>query len=242
MRLKLVPLIVMLLAGLLLLAACGGSAAGDQEPPPETDPPEPVISYLIEGLNIGNGSNGVFIRVFKAEDGRIDRSNPVTTATVTANGGVPLDLQPSGGYQGDLATPLGAGDSVDVTVTVDGQVITGTGIIPEGVIQTAPAHGAVIPAGAPVVVEWTVGSSPDKYNLVIAWPEHNTWDYEPDGDSRSFELAMDRIPYEGGIMTVGIIAVNEGSFTGDSVHPDSSLELENRPPLLDRHEFTIELP
>ncbi len=252
MRSKFVPMILMLLSVLLLLTACSSPSAGPDAPPveeepPRTDPPpvedpEPEVTYLITGQSIAVGSRSVYVSVHKAVDGVVDRANPVTDATVTANGGIPMPLVDTGrGYQGDLGVTLNPGDAIEVTVTVDGNTITGSGILPPDITQTAPADGEVIPAGDPVIVEWTTSPSPDRYAFLIVWTDAMTWQYEPDGTSRSFELQLERTDYSGGPMTVRIVGFHEGSFTGDHVHPGSTLQLENRA-AWPAAEFSIEVP
>lgn len=254
MRSKIIPTVLMLLATLLLLSACGDSSPGagngqpplEDEPPITTDPPpggDPEVTYMITGQSIAARSSSALVKVHKAVGGVVDYANPVTTATVTANGGAPLTLiEATQGYHGDLGVRLNPGDVFEVTVTVDGVTVTGSGNIPADITQTAPTDGEVIPAGDPVVIEWTTPLSPDSYAFMIAWPGRTTWQYESDGSSRSVELQTEYIDYTGGLMAVQIVGFSDGTFSGDQVHPDSTLQLENRTLWGDRSEFTIELP
>lgn len=254
MHSKLFPIVLMLIASLLFLSACGGSPSdpgnsappGEEEPPMTDPPPEEKppseVSYVITGSSIAAGSTSVFVRIHKAIDGMVDYSNPVLDATVTANGGIPMMLVSSQGYQGDLGVMLNPGDEVEVTATIDGEVITGIGDIPAEITQTAPVAGEVIPAGSPVIIEWTTPVSPDSYAFLIQWSDGMTWTSEPDGTSRSYEVPMDRIAYAGGPMSVQILGLNNGVFIGDQVHANSSLQLEYRIPYETRTEFSVELP
>ena len=232
-----------LLALLLLVPACGGNSAtpgGDppgtetppEDPPPGEEPPtDPTGPYLVLGYSLFTASPTIVIH--PTVGGTPDRTSSVADAEVKVSGVVLAYDTGAGQYRGSLPAAPAAGDTVEVEITVDGEVIEASAVVPEVPTITGPAAAAHFEPGDTIELTWNLAEDPDRFSFHIRdadgmshWPRTN------DGAARSFTLpesVVDSLPDDATPITYQILAINDGAFSGPA-HTDSTLGLEARTP------------
>lgn len=198
---------VALLSLLAPLASCENDASG---------PVKEAAPLLIAGGDMG----GQFQNLTVTREGAA-----VTDATVTVNG-VAIPHAGAGRYQGQLPTAVPAGSPLDLRVSAGGATVQGTVNVPEASVLTAPATGAVFAPGGLITVTWTSATNPDRFVVSGAWIVDGVGfgeSFPAAATGRELEIATSEFPW-GPDITIGVVACNDGSFTGQA-HPDSRMSV-----------------
>ena len=148
---------------------------------------------------------------------------PVADAVVTING-VEIPFVSGSRYSQDLPASLEAGDPFELVVEIGTDVVTGSDVVPPVAVVTAPADGASITQGTPLVVEWTSESDPDRFQI-SPYPCAGVCYQNVDGTVRSLEIDTSSFSTTEPVR-IRIYAYNEGTFTGPA-DPSSSLNLRH---------------
>ena len=148
--------------------------------------------------------------VYAAEDGLVDRTTVLTTATVTVNGeSIPLE---GTSYQGPLSAPLPAGAPVTLSVSEGGLTVNVEWSLPAVPIQAGPADGSTFSAGDEVVLTWESSDDPDHFQVVlIPAGLSNIWSGPITGNERSFEVDLSALPAGTSLIAWEVVASNAAS-------------------------------
>lgn len=232
-----------LLALLLLVPACANNSTtpgGDppdggtdpEEPPIEEEPPtDPTGPYLVLGYSLHTASPTIVIH--PTLGGTPDRTSSVADAEVTVSGVVLGYDTGAGQYRGSLPAAPAAGDTVEVEITVDGEVIEASAVVPAVPTITGPAAAAHFEPGDAIELTWNLSEDPDRFSFHIRDADGMShWPRTDDGAARSFTLpesVVDSLPDDATPITYEVLAINDGAFSGPA-HEDSTLGLEARTP------------
>ena len=177
--------------------------------------------YLVRGQDMGPLHNHV--RIYLSGE-------PEAGATVTVNG-TPLAHQAGdpGRYSGELPAMLDEGAAVDLVVDIAGQVITGSDVVPEAPVTTAPTDGSTFMDVETIPVAWTSNTDPDHFVMLVQWASTGMY-FEVPGTDRTFDLPVAGLPFET-VLTILVMAYNDGVFAGPA-EPESEMNIRMESPML----------
>lgn len=167
-------------------------------------------SLLIDTFTFTAGIARAGLRIYAAENGLVDRTAALTTATVTVNDeSIPLD---GSTFQGPLSAPLPAGQPVALSVSEGGLTVNVEWNMPAIPVQTGPADGDTIGAGDEVVLTWDSSDDPDYFQILLL-PDvgSSSWSRMIPGDERSFEVDLSALPGGASQIAWEVVASNAAS-------------------------------
>lgn len=150
------------------------------------------------------------LRVYAAEDGLVDRTAALTTATVMVNREAIPPVADT--FQGPLSAPLQAGAPVALSVSDGGLTVNVEWNMPAIPVQTGPADGDTIGAGDKVVLTWDSSDDPDYFQILLL-PDvgSSSWSRMIPGDERSFEVDLSALPGGASQIAWEVVASNAAS-------------------------------
>jgi hypothetical protein len=181
--------------------------------------PEP--QFLVEGMDLG--APGQVVRVSRRTIGIEDAEVRVSGTELLHLGG--------GAYGGNLPEDPIPGLTVTLAVTVDGGIITGSGVAPPAAIVTGPEQGSTYSLAELVPVAWETPEDPDGFRIHVCWDDcaASVSFGLGDGTSRSFQFSPLGLPVDLFTdYTIEVVPHNDGAFTG-SVAPGSRMDLRASP-------------
>jgi hypothetical protein len=167
----------------------------------------PARNLLVEGSDMGG----------RFQNLRVSRSGVgVAGATVTVNG-VALNDLTGGSYRVELPQTVPPGGTLALEVRADESTVTAMGAVPEPPAVTAPADGANFDATTGILVEWTSGTNPDRFQVTASYscgPSCGTGQRFPAaGTARSLTIPAGTLPVEQPI-EISVFGYNDGVFSG----------------------------
>ncbi len=172
-------------------------------------------AYVISG-----GDTGVLFEHLNVWTSDFD---PIDDAIVTING-IDIPFLSGSRYSGVLDESLEAGDSFTLVVEIGLDTVTCTDVVPPAPFITLPLDGASIAEGAPLLVEWTSDSDPDRFSI-SAHPCDTSCRETVDGTVRSVELDSSEFSTTEPVR-ISVYAYQEGNFSGPA-DPASNLNLRH---------------
>jgi hypothetical protein len=141
----------------------------------------------------------------------------VDDATVLLNGQA-ASFRPSlGVYALQWPSTLTTGSTVALEVSGVGASVSGTGVLPEPPVLTAPVAGTLLAPGSDLAVAWASASSPDGFSVDLQWscgPSCGAGrSFVAPGSARDLTVPAASLP--SGEFTVFVSAINDGVLTGD---------------------------
>lgn len=160
---------------------------------------------------------------------------PLDDARVVVNGKViPSAATTEGGlYSGPLATPLSAGEKVEIEVARGEAVVTGKGRIPDAPVLTSPRAGPRSP-GEDVAVAWTSPTDPDSFAVWATWSCGEGCgtgtSFEVDRHARTFTIPASALP-DGQPVAIRVFAYDDGTlrrnYTPHAPYPGMNIRAES---------------
>ena len=146
----------------------------------------------------------------------------VDGATVTVNGETATQNAPGDSYHVTFGGPVAVGGQLDLDVTVGAQAYEGLGNVPEPPAVTAPADAASFAVAAPIQVDWTSTTDPDRFAIFVDGPV-NYQNLEIAGTLRTFTIPGGTLSTPGSY-SISVFSYEDGAFTGP-VHPESRMSI-----------------
>lgn len=201
--------------------------AGETSPTDVAFTARPALQ--VWGADMGSGWVNLHVAVAGDEVGDAD---------VRINGQVIPFLPALGSYSAELDALVPAGERLSLEVTRGGATVTGTGLVPEAPVLTAPSTGEYRSSGQDLLVTWTSETSPDEFHVIAKWscgPSCGTGTlFQAPGTSRSLTIPAGSLP--AGEVELVVFAYDDGELTGDyephEAYPGMNIRSESGSALL----------
>ena len=141
-----------------------------------------------------------------------DDGSEVSGATVTLNG-TAATAGVAGVYNVALPAPLNPGDDLDLSVIFDDATVDGLGDLPEPGVITAPTDASAFTTTQEIPVTWTATADAARWVVEAEGATIESFDVAG-GATRAFNIPAGELGE--GAWTIRVIAVNDGTFTGDT--------------------------
>jgi hypothetical protein len=192
---------------LVILLAVTAGACGKKSDATTTMPS--TTALLVYGTDMGP----LFENVALSRGGA-----PVSGAQVSVNG-TALSETSTGFYYGKLPATVPVGAGITIEVHAGNQTVTGTAIVPQTPVLTAPTAGSSVHPGTALSFTWTDSADPDEFEAGITYTVGSggtSQETAVAGSARSASVATAAIPASATNLNGYLFAYANGTFSGDA--------------------------